>query len=147
MSDEWRPPVRRAEDANPHVADDARGTAPRAAPGTTGAAGKFGTLVGLHPLVAVALFAVDMMLFGEEAATAGVGVALTIPAGLALAVPAYLLQRHAYGDSRAVALGKALMVGVLTAIPTPLPSALTLAGGVFGFFDLRARGELRRAGG
>ncbi len=88
--------------------------------------------LGLHPLVAFGMFACDWMLFGGEAGSAGIGLAITIPIALALMVPCILIQRYSFKDGWGTAIGKGLLVGVLTAIPMPIGSPVTLAGGVFG---------------
>ncbi len=88
--------------------------------------------VGLHPLVAFGMFACDWMLFGGEAGSGGIGLAITVPVALALTIPCVLIQRYSFGDRWGAALGKGLLVGVLTAIPMPLGSPATLAGGVIG---------------
>ncbi len=88
--------------------------------------------LGLHPLAGFGMVAVDLMLFGGEAATAGITWAVSVPVALALAIPCVLLQRYSYGDSWGVALGKGALIGVLTAIPTPLPAVVSLVGGGLG---------------
>lgn len=95
--------------------------------------------LGLHPLVAFAMFACDWMLFGGEAGSLGVGLAVTIPVALALTIPCVLVQRYSFKDTWGAALGKGLLVGVLTAIPLPIGSPLTLAGGILGFFKPRPK--------
>lgn len=87
---------------------------------------------GLHPIVGFSLFAVDTALFTSEVLTVEATWALTVPLGLALTIPAILLQKRLYGDGWAAAVGKGLLVGVLTAIPLPLASLTTFAGGVIG---------------
>ncbi|HZT58718.1 MAG TPA: hypothetical protein VFA21_08855 [Pyrinomonadaceae bacterium] len=87
---------------------------------------------GLHPSVGFSLFAVDTMLFASEVLTVEATWALTVPIGLALIVPAALLQKRLYGDSWKAAVGKGLLVGLLTAIPLPLASIMTFAGGLIG---------------
>ena len=96
------------------------------------------SMIGLHPFVAFGMIAVDMMLFTEEATTVGVALAITIPIALALSVPCVLLQRYSYGDSWGAAIGKGLMVGVLTAIPFPIGSPLTVVGAIAGFRHKKA---------
>ena len=96
-------------------------------------------LLGLHPLVAFGMFACDWMLFGGEVGSGGVGLAVTIPVALALTVPCLLVQRFSFRDTWGAAIGKALMVGVLTAIPMPLGSPVTLAGGVIGLLGPRRK--------
>lgn len=88
--------------------------------------------LGLHPLVAFGMFACDWMMFGGEAGSVGIGLAITIPIALALSIPSMLVQRYSYGDPWGAAIGKGLLVGVLTAIPMPIGSPVTLAGGVLG---------------
>ncbi|HEU4326491.1 MAG TPA: hypothetical protein VFS21_25340 [Roseiflexaceae bacterium] len=88
--------------------------------------------LGLHPLVGFGMVAVDLMLFGGEAATVGVTWAVSVPVALALAIPCVLLQRYSYGDSWGVAVGKGALIGLLTAIPTPLPALVSLVGGGLG---------------
>lgn len=98
--------------------------------------------LGLHPLAAAGLIAIDAMLFGAESATAGTALILTIPAGFLLGIATALLQKHSYGDTWGPAIGKALVLGVLTAIPTPLPSIVTGASGMLGLIKmLRTREE------
>lgn len=94
-------------------------------------------MLGLHPLVAFGMIAADMMLFGGETATGGIGIAVTIPVALALTVPCILLQRYSFGDDWGSAAGKGIMVGVLTAIPFPIGSPLTIIGGILGWRSKR----------
>lgn len=95
--------------------------------------------LGLHPLVAFGMFACDWMLFGGEVGSLGVGLTVTIPIALALTIPCVLLQRYSFKDSWGAAIGKGLLVGVLTAIPLPIGSAFTLIGGVLGLFKPRPK--------
>ena len=90
--------------------------------------------LGLHPLAAFGLVAVDWMLFGAEGAV--VTTAITVPVGFALGFACSLVQRHAYKDSWGAALGKGVIMGVLTAIPTGLPSILNAVGGGLGLIHL-----------
>jgi hypothetical protein len=103
---------------------------------------KLARTLGLHPLVAFGMFACDWMLFGGEAATAGVGLTVTIPIALALVIPSVLLQRYSYGDRWGASIGKGLLVGVLTAIPMPIGSPVTLVGGVLGLLGPKKRPAL-----
>ena len=59
---------------------------------------------------------------------------LTVLAGVVLGVIVFLAQRKYYGDDKECALIKALIVALLTAIPSPLPYALFVPAGVVGFF-------------
>lgn len=87
---------------------------------------------GLHPLTAIGLFAVDWMLFGQEVATGGVGWLISLPVGLVLGLIAILIQKRAYKDETMPAVAKGVLVGVLTAIPTPLSSLGLLPSAAFG---------------
>jgi len=101
--------------------------------------------LGLHPLVAFAMIAVDIMLFGEDAALGPVGWAVSCAVAAVLTVPCILVQRFAYKDEWKLAISKGVIVGVLTAIPTPLPSIVTAASGVLGAIGA-AKGLLKGKG-
>lgn len=98
-----------------------------------------GTLeqVGIHPLVALTVAAVDTMLFGDTIMTGGAGWVISIPVGAVLAIGTALVQNKNYGDNVGTSIGKGLIVGLLTAIPTPLPSLITLGSGAAGFLSMR----------
>lgn len=102
--------------------------------------------LGLHPLVAFAMIVVDVMLIASDLATVAT---VSIVVALALTIPCILLQRYAYKDEWGVAVGKGMIVGILTAIPTPLPSIVTGVGGVAGaigmFSDRNAPPQLNPA--
>ncbi|MFO0757191.1 MAG: hypothetical protein U0359_11920 [Byssovorax sp.] len=122
----------------PPAAPQGSSEPPPGAPPPERAHGGWAGAIGLHPLVAFGMVAVDLMLFSEEAMTAGVALTLTIPIALALTVPCVLLQRYAYGDNWGTALGKGMMVGVLTAIPFPIGSPLTILGAIAGWRNKKA---------
>jgi hypothetical protein len=95
----------------------------------------FGYLFGLHPAVAFFTIAVNLMLFGKDGLalvlagpTAGgdIPIALLISVGVgALAgYITYLGQMKWHADDHESARIKALITGVLTAIPTGLPGML-----------------------
>ncbi len=87
--------------------------------------------VGLHPLSAFAAICVDLMLFGPEAA-APPTIFITFLFGLLITLPVFLMQKLGSGDSAKIAFAKAMIIGILTAIPSPLPSLLTGVGGLLG---------------
>jgi hypothetical protein len=89
--------------------------------------------LGLHPLVAFAMVVVDIMLTATDLVTAAT---VSIIVALILTIPCILLQRYAYKDEWGVAIGKGMIVGILTAIPTPLPAIVTGTGGVLGTIGL-----------
>src|SRR5271165_2285668 len=97
------------------------------APAVHGTAARgFAQLFGLHPLPAVMTLAVNTMLFGGELATMGALIPLGFAVAVVLGAMTFICQRRKYGDDESEALVKALAVGLLTAIPTGLPSFLTV---------------------
>lgn len=52
-------------------------------------------------------------------------------------IPTYLMQKNDFGDCHRTALAKAWMVAILTAIPTPLASAVTCYSGIVGYLQMR----------
>jgi len=92
----------------------------------------FGQKFGIHPAIASLTLIVDLMLFGGEVATLGAILPVSIAAGAVLGVIAYLAQRKWYGDDPDSAAIKALVLGFLTAIPTPLPAILSVPSGIVG---------------
>jgi hypothetical protein len=101
--------------------------------------GHFGQHFGLDPRVTFLTLAVDTMLFGGVVVTMGTTALLSVPAGAVLGLITYKAQRHWYRDDRESALIKALIVGLLTAIPTGLPGILTIPSGVIGLAHLLRR--------
>ena len=98
--------------------------------------GSLSRIIGLHPLVALGMIAIDIMLFGAEGISAGLGIPVTIAIALVLIIPCVLTQKYAFNDNWGAALGKGIMVGLLTAIPTPLPSIVTMGAGVVGAMNM-----------
>jgi hypothetical protein len=101
------------------------------------AAKGFGQSFGLHPVVAVATVAVDMMLQSATIISGGLLIPFSIAAAVALAVITYRAQKKFYGDDGEAAGIKAAIVGLLTAIPSPLPYALFIPAGVVGWWHRR----------
>jgi hypothetical protein len=89
--------------------------------------------LGFHPLVAFAMIIVDVMLTAADLATLAT---VSIAVAVVLTIPCVLLQRYLYKDEWGAAIGKGIIVGILTAIPTPLPSIVTGVGGVMGAIGL-----------
>jgi hypothetical protein len=92
----------------------------------------FTQFFGVHPAIAALTVIVDLMLFGGEVATMGAILPVSIGAGAVLGVIAYLAQRKWYGDDQDSAAIKGLILGFLTAIPTPLPAILSVPSGIVG---------------
>lgn len=106
------------------------------------------TTVGIHPLAALGVITVDSMLFGGTVATGGVGWGASVPVGLAVGVAVGFLQRRGSArDDLGLAVGKGIMIGVLTAIPTPLPSALVAGSGAAGAVTMFRNRKQKRLGG
>jgi hypothetical protein len=99
----------------------------------------FTQLFGLDPRIAFLMFVVDMMLFGGNVLTFGLLLPISVAAGLVLGFVTYRAQMKWYGDDRESALIKSMAVGLLTAIPTPLPAILYVPSGVLGLIHA-ARG-------
>jgi len=102
---------------------------------------QFCQLAGLHPFVGVGMFAVDVMLFGPEGASLGITWPISIAVAAVLTIPCVLMQKYGMREQWGLAIGKGLMVGILTAIPTPLPSIITLIGSGLGTAALLADGR------
>jgi hypothetical protein len=89
-------------------------------------------IFGIDPRIAFLTFVVDLMLFGGEVATLGAAVIISVPAGIVLGYIAYRAQMRWYGDDAESARIKGLILGLLTAIPTPLPAVLYVPAGILG---------------
>ena len=105
------------------------------------------TTVGIHPLAAAGVVAVDSMLFGGAVVTGGLGWAASVPVGIVLGVAVGFIQhRGSPQDARGLATGKGLLIGLLTAIPTPLPSALVAGAGTAGAVTMFRDRKRKRLG-
>ena len=114
------------------------------APAVQGTAARgFAQAFGLHPIPAVTTLAVNAMLFTGELASMGALVPVALVVAAVLGAMTYLCQRRMYGDDGSEALVKALAVGLLTAIPTGLPSFLTVPSAVVGLVHTLRRKAAR----
>jgi len=75
---------------------------------------------------------VDLMLNAGEIVSMGLLVPFSIAAGIALGYITYKAQMNWYGDDKESAKIKAIVVALLTAIPTPLPAILYVPAGILG---------------
>jgi chromate transport protein ChrA len=89
-------------------------------------------MFGLHPRAAILTVLVDLMVFGGDTISLETLVPLGICVAAVLGVIVYRIQRKSYGDDHADALTKALVVGLLTAIPVPLTPLIAIPAGVIG---------------
>jgi hypothetical protein len=104
------------------------------------AARGFSQAFGLHPIAGITTLAVNMMLFTGELATMGALIPVAFAVAVVLAYVTYKCQVR-YGDDHDAALVKAMAVGLLTAIPTSLPSFLTLPSTAVGIIHMLRRKE------
>lgn len=96
--------------------------------------GRFGQLFGLDPRVAFLTLVVDMMLNAGDLLSMGLLVPVSIAAGIVLGYVVYRAQINWYGDDKESARIKAVILGLLTAIPTPIPEILYIPAGILGLF-------------
>ena len=119
---------------------------------------RFAERYGFHPLAAMVMISADVLLVGSETVatlfgieTAGVSlaVAILINAGIliVLSTGCILLQRYSYRDDWLKAIVKGIIVGIVTAIPTPFAAIITFGSGVAGTASMfqRRRGKKIRA--
>jgi len=100
----------------------------------------FAAAFGLDPRVAFLTVVVDMMVFGGDALTLGALIPIGIVVGGVLGFIVYKVQRTWCKDDHENALIKALVVGLLTAIPAPLGPLFAIPSGLLGMVSsLRRR--------
>jgi len=103
------------------------------------AARGFTQMFGLHPGMAFLTIVVDTMVFSGDIISAGLVLPVAFGAAAVLGIITFMAQRAWYGDEDKDAAIKALIVGLLTAIPSPLPYCLFIPAGLLGLFR-RKRG-------
>jgi hypothetical protein len=89
-------------------------------------------MFGLDTRAAIMTVLVDLMVFAGDTFSLETLVPLGIAVAATLGVIVYKIQRKWYGDDRDSALIKAMIVGLLTAIPVPLTPLIAIPGGVVG---------------
>ncbi len=89
-------------------------------------------MFGLDPRIAFLTLVVDSMLFGGDIITGGASIGLSVFVGAVLGFVTYKAQRKWYGDDKDSALLKGVILGLLTAIPAPLPALLSIPSGIVG---------------
>jgi hypothetical protein len=100
------------------------------------AARGFAASFGLDPRVALLTVLIDLMANSATIVSAGLLYEVELGAAVVLTFIAYKAQRAWYGDNRDSALIKALIVGLLTAIPVPISPLFALPGGAIGLLRL-----------
>lgn len=87
---------------------------------------------GIAPPAALLTLIVDAMVFSMDTAS----LETLLPLGAAIAVVlgfiVYRIQLKHYGDDHDAAFTKALIIGLLTAIPVPVAPFVAIPGGVLG---------------
>ena len=106
-------------------AKDQAGTPPR----------RFGQVFGLDPRIAFLTLIIDMMLNAGDLISMGLLVPVSIAAGIVLGYIVYKAQINWYEDDAESAKIKAIVIGLLTAIPTPIPELLYIPAGLLGLFN------------
>jgi|SRR5690348_2311731 hypothetical protein len=107
---------------------------PNRSTGNAGSMERFGQLFGLDPRVAFITLVVDMMLNAGDLISMGLLLPVSVGAGIVLGYVVYRAQINWYGDDKESARIKALILGLLTAIPTPIPEILYIPAGLLGLF-------------
>jgi hypothetical protein len=102
-------------------------------------------LFGLDPRIAFLMFVIDLMLFSGAVLTVGLLIPIALVAGIVLGFITFRAQMKWYGDDRDSALIKGVIVGLLTAIPTPLPAIVYVPSGVLGLIHMARSGWGRLA--
>jgi hypothetical protein len=105
-------------------------------PATVSPKGGFVQTFGLDIRVAILAVVIDSMVFGATWITGGVLYVVELGAGVVLAFITYKIQRVWYGDNHDSALIKALVIGLLTAIPAPITGIFAGPGGILGLIHL-----------
>ena len=96
------------------------------------AARGFGQIFGIHPALASLTLIVDMMLFPVDVVSVGTDLLISCAVGCMVAIIAFLAQRKWYGDDGESAFIKALILGLLTSIPTAIPAVIYVPAGMVG---------------
>jgi hypothetical protein len=96
---------------------------------------RFGQMFGLDPRIAFLTLIIDMMLNAGDLVTMGLLLPVSVAAGIALGYIVYKAQISWYGDDKESARIKAIILGLLTAIPTPIPEVLYIPAGVLGLWE------------
>jgi hypothetical protein len=96
---------------------------------------RFSQVFGLDPRIAVLTLIIDMMLNAGDLLSMGLLVPVSMFAGIVLGYVVYKAQMNWYGDDPESAKIKAIVIGLLTAIPTPIPELLYLPAGLVGLFN------------
>jgi Na+-translocating ferredoxin:NAD+ oxidoreductase RnfD subunit len=89
-------------------------------------------MFGLHIQAAKLAVLVDLMVFGIDTVSLETLAPLGVVVAAVLGFIVYRIQRKSYGDDHDTALTKALIIGLLTAIPVPLTPLIAIPAGIVG---------------
>lgn len=131
MSNNHPGPVRQLEYVSPQQTSPAP-SSDRQAVAAKGLAQAF----GLDIRAAILTILVDMLLFGEEVVSLGTLIPLSIAVACVLGFIVYKMQTKWYGDDHDSGLIKALVVGLVTAIPAPITPVIAIPGGILGLINM-----------
>ena len=92
-------------------------------------------MFGLAIRAAILTVIVDLMIFSGDIASLGILVPSAVAVATALAYIVYKIQLRWYGDDQESAFIKAMIIGLLTAIPVPLSPFLAVPGGIVGIVN------------
>jgi hypothetical protein len=98
------------------------------------ARGGFANTMGIHPSIALFTLCIDGMMWGGEVASFGLFLPVSLLVSCAVGYVTYKGQQSWFGDSEESAKTKAIMLAVLTFIPSPLPSVIYAPLGFVGLF-------------
>ena len=101
--------------------------------------GGFIQTFGLDVRVAILAIVIDFLAFGGDIVSLGALYVVELGAGIVMVFITYKIQRAWYGDDRDSAIIKALVIGLLTAIPVPITGIVAGPAGILGFFNLFRR--------
>lgn len=91
---------------------------------------------GLNPIIAIIVFIVDWLIFVGEIVIPWPLIDLIIfwiPSGIIVTIGVTIGQKKLFGDSSAMAFSKGILLGILTAIPTPIFSFVSIVGLSFSY--------------
>jgi hypothetical protein len=101
--------------------------------------GGFIQTFGLDVRVAALAVVIDFLAFSGDIVSLGALYVVELGAGIVLAFITYKIQRAWYGDDHDSALIKALVIGLLTAIPVPITGIVAGPAGFLGLIHLFLR--------
>lgn len=82
-------------------------------------------ILEIHPLSGMAMITIDIMLFSAEICFSFFSIPGVLIVSFLAGIGVMLVQKGSCNDNWCSAAGKGLLLAVITAIPTPLPSIIT----------------------